>query len=432
MVMLKWSDDFICRDDLVTALKHFGKTKSIVVFRKAEKAVVCFQEEEDARKLKAMKSLTVKGDTIFVVKEEDAAPEMPLPAITKEQTQPPQKDSAKSSISVPRPSNRKAGADDSKVKSPLKESKTNAKKVVAPPEGTIMVDEFSSPPLVEPLKDTKRDIVENVLTEIRQQPKTEVDGLSERETVIKENVEEAAAKISPAPSESALSENNPDGETFKLQKVDLEVGEPALVLKDSIEVNEESITAATELKHQVELARADVEAKEVKNIESSPDSKREQLTTQKALPDKSSKSQPLTSSVKATPDISPPKPPTDSPHMSKTTLEAPQTLVKASPRSQAGAQMPKQMTGVPAEVAQEANQTAKQVETTTNQESETPGTLIRPSPQTQESLNPDPESSAQGKMQQHSVKTSTEVSMETDKADKTVETIKNQIGMLEN
>ncbi|XP_036967642.1 zinc finger protein 638-like [Acanthopagrus latus] len=83
MVRLEGINSTLSHNDVVTAVEHFGKTKSIVLFRTKLQAIVCFEKEEDAKKLKSIKGFDVKGLTISVVREEET--------VSNVQMTPPQK-----------------------------------------------------------------------------------------------------------------------------------------------------------------------------------------------------------------------------------------------------------------------------------------------------------------------------------------------------
>ncbi|XP_044196480.1 uncharacterized protein LOC122973207 isoform X2 [Thunnus albacares] len=93
MVKLDGVHSTISHDDVVANVERFGKTKSVVLFRKMQQAIVCFEKEEDAKKLKSKKDLTMKGFPITVVKERVT--------VSKEQKKPPQRKPATSSVSTP-------------------------------------------------------------------------------------------------------------------------------------------------------------------------------------------------------------------------------------------------------------------------------------------------------------------------------------------
>ncbi|KAL7374999.1 hypothetical protein ABVT39_010535 [Epinephelus coioides] len=93
MVKLQGIYSYISHGEVVAAVEHFGKTKSVVLFRSKLEAIVCFEKEEDAKKLKSLKSIEVKGMPISVVREQET--------VSKEQKKPPQKEPASSSVSIP-------------------------------------------------------------------------------------------------------------------------------------------------------------------------------------------------------------------------------------------------------------------------------------------------------------------------------------------
>ncbi|XP_041840716.1 uncharacterized protein LOC121639498 isoform X3 [Melanotaenia boesemani] len=98
ILKLKGDFDTICRSDVVDAMELFGKTKSVLFLKSKREAVVCFEKEEDAEKLRSVKTLNVKGISITVVTEEDDVSEKPSSSCTAEQTVPPHQKSAVSSV----------------------------------------------------------------------------------------------------------------------------------------------------------------------------------------------------------------------------------------------------------------------------------------------------------------------------------------------
>ncbi|XP_039678968.1 uncharacterized protein LOC120573346 isoform X1 [Perca fluviatilis] len=92
MVKLQGIRSSISHNDVLAAVEHFGKTKSVVLFRSKLEAIVCFEKAEDAKKLKSVESLDVKGMLITVVREQET--------VSNEQKKPPQKKPASSSVST--------------------------------------------------------------------------------------------------------------------------------------------------------------------------------------------------------------------------------------------------------------------------------------------------------------------------------------------
>ncbi|KAM9335504.1 uncharacterized protein ABDE67_020489 [Symphorus nematophorus] len=93
MVRLQGIYNCLSHNDVVTAVGQFGKTKSVVLFRSRLEAIVCFEKEEDAKKLKNLKSFHVKGMAVTVVREKETVP--------KELKKPSQNKPAASSVSTP-------------------------------------------------------------------------------------------------------------------------------------------------------------------------------------------------------------------------------------------------------------------------------------------------------------------------------------------
>uniref|UniRef100_A0A669D2J4 Zinc finger protein 638 n=1 Tax=Oreochromis niloticus TaxID=8128 RepID=A0A669D2J4_ORENI len=101
MVRLEGIYDSISYNDVVAAVGFFGKTKSVLLLRTKLQAVVCFEKEEDAEKLRKIKNLSVKGVQVAVVKGKDAVSKRPLLTCTTEQKKRPQQQSSKFGIIAP-------------------------------------------------------------------------------------------------------------------------------------------------------------------------------------------------------------------------------------------------------------------------------------------------------------------------------------------
>ncbi|KAM3590234.1 uncharacterized protein V6R79_006289 [Siganus canaliculatus] len=93
MVRLQGINNSLSHSDVITAVEHFGKTKSIVLFRAKNQGIVCFEKEEDAKKLKSVKSLNIKGLEVAVGREKET--------VSKETTKPHQKTPVTPSVSTP-------------------------------------------------------------------------------------------------------------------------------------------------------------------------------------------------------------------------------------------------------------------------------------------------------------------------------------------
>ncbi|XP_035769110.1 zinc finger protein 638-like [Neolamprologus brichardi] len=87
-------------EEVVAAVEHFGKTESIVLYRSKLEAKVNFMKEEDAQKLKKLKSIDIKTIPVTVVREQNTVTKKPLPTFTKKQQKLPQKKIVKSTKSV--------------------------------------------------------------------------------------------------------------------------------------------------------------------------------------------------------------------------------------------------------------------------------------------------------------------------------------------
>ncbi|XP_067379324.1 uncharacterized protein [Channa argus] len=93
MVKLQGIRNSLSHNDVVAAVEQYGKTKSVVLFRSKSEAIVCFEKEEDAKKLKNVKMFDMNGMGVSVVIEKGA--------VSKDQKKPPQKKPVTSSVSPP-------------------------------------------------------------------------------------------------------------------------------------------------------------------------------------------------------------------------------------------------------------------------------------------------------------------------------------------
>ncbi|KAL4007484.1 hypothetical protein ACER0C_001336 [Sarotherodon galilaeus] len=73
MVRLQGIVSSLSHSDVISAVEKFGKTKSVVLFRSRLQAVVCFENQEDAEKLKSLKNFDIKEVTVSVVGEKEIA-----------------------------------------------------------------------------------------------------------------------------------------------------------------------------------------------------------------------------------------------------------------------------------------------------------------------------------------------------------------------
>ncbi|XP_020793521.2 uncharacterized protein LOC110172044 isoform X2 [Boleophthalmus pectinirostris] len=62
----------LSHDDVVAFAEQFGKTKSVLLFRQKHQAVVCFEKEEDAKKLRNAKDIQIKEHPVTIVRYKEA------------------------------------------------------------------------------------------------------------------------------------------------------------------------------------------------------------------------------------------------------------------------------------------------------------------------------------------------------------------------
>ncbi|XP_056224748.1 uncharacterized protein LOC130164210 isoform X2 [Seriola aureovittata] len=452
MVKLEGIYPSLSHNDVVNAVEQFGKTKSVVLFRSTLAAIVCFEKEEDAKKLKSVKSFDMKGMIVNVAREKDT--------VSKERKTTSQKNPAISSVSKPQTTKSTTTSTPTKDVLPtahktlpncpakplslpseasnvatgnIKSEKTAAKgsvkgsanvtkakvlvskaknvstrpkaktvKSVAPQKETAMVDESATRTVAGPTKGANVLVSKAETASNSQKPKKLEENLPAGGVVTQEKVEETAAKAINVPSKSMASENLPDVETSKSKELETKALEPVVVLEDMAKVVETGNVTVSELKHQAELAKVDVEVKEAKDTEpmefgvtgvevaetmevKSCADKGEKQTNPETVPAKYSESPPSTTKDETRPDLSPPKPSTVPSQTTEGVLnpsaidtQSPQTIIR------------------------------------------TPETSFKASSQVQQSTLPEPESSVQGletktnasQIQQQAASNSTEAAVE--------------------
>ncbi|KAM7376989.1 hypothetical protein PAMA_013667 [Pampus argenteus] len=453
MVKLEGVPSSLSHDEVVSIVESFGKTKSVVLFRSKLEAVVCFEKEEDAKKLKTTKNLTMKGFPVTVFKEkvtvsaEQKKPNRRKRATSRVQVQSTgggvkktpagklstnqnvaskgQATVTKAKVLVSKAKNvstkqiaekvkkgkvaakgamkkvlvkQKSMApedppdgDDSKHKHTPEKSETSVKETVVVPKEAVDVDKSANTSVAESSKGTEIVIEEKVSA--MPKAKTPPGKLAAAGAETKETVEETATKSQRMPSKSTASENHHDVQTSRLET---KVQESVMVLKHGAEVVETANESVPEPKHQAELTKADVEAKEVKvtepmeheetgvevaepmEVDSCTEGNGVKPSTTEAVPEisaaKSNKSQILTSTVETQPDVSLPIRPitstesTTPPSFGDTNTQTPQTAIKhpetsvaASPQVQTNTSPEPESTGQEPETKTDASHTEEQM-----------------------------------------------------------------------
>ncbi|XP_076019098.1 uncharacterized protein LOC143010611 [Genypterus blacodes] len=70
MARLSGIRNSVSHSAVTDAMEHFGKTKSVVLFRSKQEALVYFESEEGARNLKSYKNINIQGSTVSVVRDD--------------------------------------------------------------------------------------------------------------------------------------------------------------------------------------------------------------------------------------------------------------------------------------------------------------------------------------------------------------------------
>ncbi|MED6245131.1 hypothetical protein ATANTOWER_031921 [Ataeniobius toweri] len=89
MLRIKGNFDTLSHGDVIAAMESFGKTKSLLLFKSKQEATVCFENKEDAAKLKSIQNLEIKGVSLTFVAKQDSVSEAPHSTSTEDQKQPP-------------------------------------------------------------------------------------------------------------------------------------------------------------------------------------------------------------------------------------------------------------------------------------------------------------------------------------------------------
>ncbi len=278
-------------------------------------------------------------------------------------------------------------AGESKKKAVPEKSETKVQEPVVVLKETVEADKSANSAVAEPTEGTMTEASKAETASSTQKPKTPADMLAAAGAVAKEKVEETTAKAVNEPSTSTVSENRPDAENSKPKESETRVQEPVVVLKDTAEVVETANVPVFEPKHQAELDKADVEAKDAEaaepmeleetgvevaepvEVRSCAEGKGENRTTTEAVPensaDKPSDNEPPIRTVEALPTENTVK---ALPHVQQSTLSEPESTARGPETETEASQMQEQAAGNPTETAVEAQLSDGGVETKTMQE----------------------------------------------------------------
>ncbi|XP_073331666.1 uncharacterized protein [Pagrus major] len=296
MVRLHGVDKSISHNDMAARVGQFGKTKSIIMLRAVKQANVCFEKEEDAKRLRDAKSFSVKGVTITVAREKET--------VTKEQKKPPQKKPATSttttktgkvtgqkiaakgsvkalttvtkskalvskaktistkhitntlktgklpvkgavkkavvkqktsSVSKSTAPENLPDAGHSKQKPVPEKSGTSVKESVVVPKKTAKGEVPANKTVAQPTKGKDNVTEAKVRASKAEKASTTQKPKTPADGVVKENVEETATKAVSVPSRSTAQENEPNVEKSKPKESETEVQEAVVVPKDTAE-----------------------------------------------------------------------------------------------------------------------------------------------------------------------------------------------------
>ncbi|XP_039863066.1 uncharacterized protein LOC120718578 isoform X2 [Simochromis diagramma] len=356
MVRLQGIVSSLSHSEVISAVEKFGKTKSVVLFRSRLQAVVCFEKQKDAEKLKSLKNFDIKEVTVSVVNEKEIASKKTTKTklettakvsvskaknISAEQKAKTVKtgdnaEEAASSLEKSKSKSTKSpekqpNTSDLKGKPKPKGSQTGAKEAVVAPKNTA-----NAMKAVEPIKGAAVDGEPKVLTSKGETASTTQKSKTAG-TLKKEKVD---------PSKSTASEDKPDVET-KHKKPETKIHKSAMGPK-----GEARKASASEREDHTE-------------VETSTDGKDNQT-----LPAISSENQLPTSAAETKPNISSPKP-TDPPQKPQTVIKSPEDSLKASEQTEQSSdsalqeETQQQTAGKSPEISVEAKQRVESVETVT-------------------------------------------------------------------
>uniref|UniRef100_A0A1A7XUF0 Matrin-type domain-containing protein n=1 Tax=Iconisemion striatum TaxID=60296 RepID=A0A1A7XUF0_9TELE len=347
--------------DVTAAMETHGKIKSVVLFRSAKEAIICFEKEQDAKKVKTLESFDVNGAPVFIVKEGSAVAK--TTSSTKEQNAPTTKEkkAAPPQISA-KPKLSKAKVPVSKAKSvSTKQVAKTVKKANSSGKGAVVSETGMGKTSVAPNskssitspKDDKNPNKDTKLTKQKaalKKPKSGADtpAVTPNETAkakeksklntINTDVKDSTSKAETPEQEAGLKtvkkENvtetkdlSPESSALENQPGAAGTGqESSLVDKDSTisdETKEASAPEKDQLKESIKVETEKTEdaepgATEPMEAESSVESKDQNVT------DKEAESQPTTTEVKTSPCTSPSS--AEPPQSPQSTIQADETL----------------------------------------------------------------------------------------------------------
>ncbi|XP_051799934.1 microtubule-associated protein futsch-like [Acanthochromis polyacanthus] len=320
MVRLQGVRTSLSHGDVVAAVEQFGKTKSVVLFRSKVEAVVCFENAEDAEKLRSFNSISMKGMPVTVVREEKSPPKKPLPSSAKEPTKPPEQKSMKSTTLMPQCT--KSTPEGASSSLPSAADKHKADKLVATKK--VLVSKAKNQPTKQTVKKTKTGKVTakgGVKSVDVKKGASKVVGSNKLNKPVKKP-DAGVSKKEPEPKTCETSAKEsvvaPDGETNNAA---------ASAVKPVAELSK-PVAEAKEVKSSESLELGETGVVEPMEVASSTEGKGEKVTDTKPLPTKSSETHPP-STVQTASSVSSPEPPTDPPEKPQPAVTTPETSVKA-------------------------------------------------------------------------------------------------------
>ncbi|XP_062239490.1 uncharacterized protein LOC133949590 isoform X2 [Platichthys flesus] len=373
----------VAHSDMVTVMEQFGEIESIVMHRQQLQAMVTFKKEEDAKKLKKLGELVLKGFPITVIKELDTKPKKtPLkkPSVSSVSTSQTSKSTKPTTVrkvpstsvktSLTRPKKPLASASAAKGTTPGKctNQKAAVKGSSGLTKGKVSVPKPSTVSS-KPIAKTAKSNLQQGKTVKVSKPKTSSLRTSVSELVpeVKVTVGTASASQEPETPVDNLAAAGHSTKELKSKELDSKVQQSVVVLEDSVKVETRDETGP-ELRHEPEPVTGDALAKEAggaepmelgetgetgvdvaepMEAESCAEVKEEKLTKEEAASDKSTESQQTTRKDETRPPAVPPPDTEADPKPADTSSQMLKTTIETETADEASAQVPEPEAAAP-------------------------------------------------------------------------------------
>ncbi|XP_047452232.1 uncharacterized protein LOC125014829 isoform X2 [Mugil cephalus] len=325
--------------DVLTATEQFGKIKSVVLLRSKFEALVHFESEEDAKKLKTLKSFYIKEKLVFVATEEDSKL---LPTSSAKELKKPPLKSAKSSVSTPKTTKPTSTGKAASSLSPGAKKNTTGKLVT---KAKVLVSKAKNGSTKQITKTVKKDNVAakgepNTSKISEQQP--DAGGPKQKQTakVVKsqslaQKNKDTDEKVLVSQAETTSTTPKPQVETSSAAGISQEnsgnisPSKPTTITLPEIETLmpkaevQESVVVPEVTTKAEPLDLEETGVTEPMEVESLAECKTENVTETKISPNKSNESPPTSCTVGTKPDTPSSEPPADH-QKPESSVEAPE------------------------------------------------------------------------------------------------------------